>query len=51
MIQVAQQVIGLANHSKLGKVAFAWVAPASSIDVLVPTIGPIAVHSRDSGGG
>jgi DeoR/GlpR family transcriptional regulator of sugar metabolism len=35
MIQVAQQVIGLADRSKLGKVAFAWVAPASAIDILV----------------
>jgi len=35
MIQVAQQVIGLADHSKLGRVAFAYVAPASVIDVLV----------------
>ncbi|MDR3718563.1 MAG: DeoR/GlpR family DNA-binding transcription regulator [Bryobacteraceae bacterium] len=35
MIQMAQQVIGLADHSKLGRVAFAYVAPASVIDVLV----------------
>jgi DeoR family fructose operon transcriptional repressor len=35
MIQVAQQVIGLADHSKLGRVAFAYVAPASVIDVLI----------------
>jgi DeoR family fructose operon transcriptional repressor len=35
MIQVAQQVVGLADRSKLGKVAFAWIAPASALDVLV----------------
>ncbi len=35
MIRVAQQVIGLADHSKFGRVAFAHVAPASAIDVLI----------------
>jgi DeoR/GlpR family transcriptional regulator of sugar metabolism len=35
MIQIAQQVIGLADHTKLGEVAFSYVAPASSIDILV----------------
>jgi len=35
MIESAQQVIGLADHSKLGRVCFACVAPASAIDVLV----------------
>lgn len=35
MINVAQQVIGLADHSKLGTVSFACVAPASAVDVLV----------------
>lgn len=35
MIQVSQQVIGLADHSKFGRVAFAHVAPASIVDVLV----------------
>jgi DeoR family fructose operon transcriptional repressor len=35
MIQIAQQVIGLADHTKLGEIAFAYVAPASAIDVLV----------------
>lgn len=35
MIQIGQQVIGLADHTKLGEVAFSYVAPASSIDVLV----------------
>lgn len=35
MIQIGQQVIGLADHTKLGEVAFAYVAPASVIDVLV----------------
>ena len=35
MIRVAQQVIALADHTKLGKVAFAWIAPASAIDILV----------------
>ena len=35
MIQIGQQVIGLADHTKLGAVAFAYVAPASVIDLLV----------------
>jgi DeoR/GlpR family transcriptional regulator of sugar metabolism len=35
MISVAQQVIGLADHSKLGTVSFVCVGPASSVDVLV----------------
>jgi len=35
MIGVAQQVIGLADHTKLETVSFACVAPASAIDVLV----------------
>jgi DeoR/GlpR family transcriptional regulator of sugar metabolism len=35
MIQVAEQVIGVADHTKLGKVAFSWVAEASVIDILV----------------
>jgi DeoR family fructose operon transcriptional repressor len=35
MIQIAQQVIGLADHTKLGEVAFSYVAPASVIDILV----------------
>jgi DeoR/GlpR family transcriptional regulator of sugar metabolism len=35
MIGVAQQVIGLADHSKLGTVSFACVGPASAVDVLV----------------
>lgn len=35
MIQIGQQVIALADHTKLGEVAFAYVAPASAIDILV----------------
>jgi DeoR/GlpR family transcriptional regulator of sugar metabolism len=35
MIQVAQEVIALADHSKFGRVAFAHVAPASAVDVLI----------------
>lgn len=35
MIQIAQQVIGLADHTKLGKVAFSQVAPASVLDILI----------------
>jgi DeoR family fructose operon transcriptional repressor len=35
MIEVAQQTIVLADHSKFGRVAFACVAPASVVDVLV----------------
>ena len=35
MIEIGQQVIGLADHTKLGEVAFAYVAPASVIDILV----------------
>jgi DeoR family fructose operon transcriptional repressor len=35
MIGVAQKVIGLADHSKLGQVALAWVAPLSVFDILV----------------
>jgi DeoR/GlpR family transcriptional regulator of sugar metabolism len=35
MIQIGQQVIGLADHTKMGVVAFAYVAAASVIDLLV----------------
>jgi len=35
MIEIGQQVIGLADHTKLGEVAFSHVAPASVIDTLV----------------
>jgi DeoR family transcriptional regulator, fructose operon transcriptional repressor len=35
MMESAQQVIGLADHTKLGRVSFACVLPASAIDVLV----------------
>jgi DeoR family fructose operon transcriptional repressor len=35
MIQIGQQVIGLVDHSKMGVVSFAYVAPASVIDLLV----------------
>lgn len=35
MIEIGQQVIGLADHTKLGEVAFSYVAPASVIDILV----------------
>jgi DeoR family fructose operon transcriptional repressor len=35
MIGIGQQVIGLADHTKLGEVAFSYVAPASVIDILV----------------
>ncbi len=35
MIQISQQVISLADHSKFGRVAFAYVAPASAVDVLI----------------
>lgn len=35
MIQIGQQVIGLADHTKLGEVAFSYVAPASALDILV----------------
>ncbi|HEY3417642.1 MAG TPA: DeoR/GlpR family DNA-binding transcription regulator [Armatimonadota bacterium] len=35
MIEVAQQIIVLADHSKFGRVAFACVAPASVVDVLI----------------
>lgn len=35
MIDISQLAIGLADHSKLGKIGFAWVAPASSLDILV----------------
>jgi DeoR/GlpR family transcriptional regulator of sugar metabolism len=35
MIEVSQQVIGLADHTKLGRVSFVRVTPASAIDVLV----------------
>lgn len=35
MIEVSQQVIGLADHTKLGRVSFVRVMPASSIDVLI----------------
>ncbi len=35
MIQISQQVIGLADHTKIGRVSFSWVAPASDIDVLI----------------
>lgn len=35
MIEIGQQVIGLADHTKLGEVAFSFVRPASVIDILV----------------
>jgi DeoR/GlpR family transcriptional regulator of sugar metabolism len=35
MIDIGQQVIGLADHSKIGEVAFSYVAAASVIDILV----------------
>lgn len=35
MIQVSQQVIGLADHTKIGRVSFSWVVPASEIDILI----------------
>ncbi len=35
MTQVAQQVIGLADHTKLGQVSFYCVAPPSVIDILL----------------
>lgn len=35
MIGIAQHVIALADHTKLGEIAFSYVAPASVIDVLV----------------
>jgi len=35
MIEIGQQVIGLADHTKLGEVSFSYVAPASAIDILV----------------
>jgi DeoR family transcriptional regulator of aga operon/DeoR family fructose operon transcriptional repressor len=35
MIQAAREVIGLADHTKVGEVAFAHVAAASVLDVLV----------------
>ncbi len=35
MIQTAQEVIGLADHTKIGQVAFAHVAPISVLDILV----------------
>ena len=35
MIQVAEQAIGLADSTKMGNVAFVWVAPVSDIDILV----------------
>ncbi len=35
MIQAAREVIGLADHTKVGEVAFAHVAPPSVFDVLV----------------
>lgn len=46
MINIAKQVIGLADHTKLGDVTFAYVAPASKINVLVTDdladLGPFA---------
>jgi DeoR family fructose operon transcriptional repressor len=35
MISVAQQVIGLADHTKVGRVSFSVVAPASALDMLI----------------
>ena len=35
MMRVSQQVVGLADHTKIGRVSFSWVAPASEIDILV----------------
>jgi len=35
MLNIAKQVIGLADHTKLGEVSFAYVAPATIINVLV----------------
>lgn len=35
MMEVSQRVIGLVDHSKIGRVAFCRVAPANAIDVLV----------------
>jgi DeoR family fructose operon transcriptional repressor len=35
MIQIGQKVIGLADHTKLGEVAFSYVAPVSALDILV----------------
>lgn len=35
MIQVAKKVFALADHTKVGKIGFAWVAAASAVDVLV----------------
>lgn len=35
MIDVSQRVIGLVDHSKIGRVAFCRVAPANAIDLLV----------------
>ena len=46
MIEIGQQVIGLADHTKFGEVAFSYVAPASVIDILVTDdladLGPFA---------
>lgn len=35
MLNIAKQVIGLADHTKLGEVTFAYVAPAARLNVLV----------------
>lgn len=35
MLSIAKQVIGLADHTKLGEVSFAYVAPAARINVLI----------------
>jgi DeoR/GlpR family transcriptional regulator of sugar metabolism len=35
MLQVSQQIIGLADHTKFGQVMFAHVASASALDILV----------------
>jgi DeoR/GlpR family transcriptional regulator of sugar metabolism len=46
MIEIGQQVIGLADHTKLGEVAFSFVTQASAIDILVTDdladLGPFA---------
>lgn len=35
MIQVADQVIALSDHTKIGETSLAWIAPPSVIDILV----------------
>lgn len=35
MLEISQQVIALADHTKIGQVMFAHVAPASAMDMLV----------------